>query len=163
MPLRGPFFTIAGLVPKKAGVLTLIGDMLKGLVAVLIARAFTDEPAVLAGVVLAAFLGHLYPVYFDFRGGKGVATAFGVLAILHWPTALVLGALWVLVFVSTRFSSLASIVTFFLTPFGILLTHGEVFYPVLILSLILLWRHRHNLILLLRGREQGFRRTPPLE
>ncbi|MAR89649.1 MAG: acyl-phosphate glycerol 3-phosphate acyltransferase [Pseudomonadales bacterium] len=148
---------------KFAAMLTLVGDVGKGMVPILIARHLGMPEPIAALCGFCAFLGHLYPVYFDFRGGKGVATAFGVLAILHWPTALVLGALWVLVFVSTRFSSLASIVTFFLTPFGILLTHGEVFYPVLILSLILLWRHRHNLILLLRGREQGFRRTPPLE
>lgn len=146
---------------KFAAILTLAGDVAKGVVPVIIARRLNMPESIAALCGFCAFLGHLYPVYFDFRGGKGVATAFGVLAILHWPSMLIVGGIWLLVFLSTRFSSLASIAAFFLAPLIMLITHPELFHPILVLCLMLLFRHRHNILLLIKGQEQGFRQTPP--
>lgn len=138
---------------KFAALLTLIGDVGKGIVPVVIARKLhlPDSIAALSG--FCAFLGHLYPVYFDFRGGKGVATAFGVLAILHWPSMLVIAGLWLLVAFSTHISSLASIASFFIAPWIVLMARADLFYPVLVLCLILLLRHRSNIRHLLQGKE----------
>ncbi len=141
---------------KFAAGLTLVGDVAKGVVPILIARRLGMPETIAALCGFCAFLGHLYPVYFDFRGGKGVATAFGVLGTLHWPSLLIVGGIWLLVFVTTRFSSLASIAAFFLAPFILLLTDPALFHPILVLSLILLFRHRHNIVLLVKGEEQGF-------
>lgn len=124
---------------------------------ILIAQELGLPDAIAALCGFCAFLGHLYPVYFDFRGGKGVATAFGVLGTLHWPSMLVIGGLWLLVFTSTRISSLASIAAFFMAPLVVLLAQPELFHPILVLSLMLLFRHRHNIVLLVKGEEQGFK------
>ena len=80
---------------KQAAILTLAGDMLKGLVPVLIARALHAGPEIQAATALAAFLGHLYPVFFGFQGGKGVATALGAFFGLHWPTGLAVTGIWI--------------------------------------------------------------------
>lgn len=138
---------------KFAAALTLVGDVAKGVIPVIIARelGLPDSIAALCG--FCAFLGHLYPVYFDFQGGKGVATAFGVLVILHWPSTLVIAGIWLLVAISTHISSLASIASFFLAPLIMLLFKPELFHPILVLSLMLLFRHRHNIVLLIKGEE----------
>jgi len=98
---------------KKAALLTLVGDMLKGLLPVLIAGALTDKPAVLAATALAAFLGHLYPVFFGFTGGKGVATALGVVFGLDWRVGLATVATWLMMAFIFRYSSLAALPLFF--------------------------------------------------
>ena len=85
---------VARLGGKKAAALTLAGDMLKGLIPVLIAQYLQMSPVILAATALAAFLGHLYPVFFGFQGGKGVATAFGVIYGLYWPVGLLTTATW---------------------------------------------------------------------
>lgn len=138
---------------KGAAILTLIGDVAKGIVPVQLARelGLTESTAAYCG--FCAFLGHLYPVYFDFRGGKGVATAMGVLAALHWPTFLLIGLVWLVVFHASRISSLAAIVAFFSAPLLVLMTKAGLFYPVLVLSLMLLLRHHRNIALLFRGEE----------
>jgi len=101
---------------KGLAVATLLGDMLKGLVPVLIARVFTSDPMMLALVMLAAFLGHLYPLFFGFRGGKGIATALGVLlGINAWVGLCVLGS-WLLTFMISRISSLSGLVASVLAP-----------------------------------------------
>src|SRR5262245_52915312 len=101
---------------KAAAALTLAGDVLKGVVPVLIARALTDDPTVLATTALAAFLGHLFPVFFGFHGGKGVATALGVLAALNPWVGLLLGATWLATAAVTRYSSLSSLVASVAAP-----------------------------------------------
>ncbi|MDX1488439.1 MAG: glycerol-3-phosphate 1-O-acyltransferase PlsY, partial [Acidiferrobacterales bacterium] len=91
---------------KTAAALTLLGDLLKGVIAILVARVFTQDATVLVLVGLCAFLGHIYPVFFGFRGGKGVATGFGVwLALSPW-VALALAVTWLLVAALFRYSSL---------------------------------------------------------
>jgi len=146
---------------KLAAGITLAGDVAKGIIPVIIARKLGLPETICALCGFCAFIGHLYPVYFDFRGGKGVATALGVLGVLHWPTMLLVGGIWLAVFMSTRFSSLASIAAFLLAPLITLVTRPDLFLPILVLSLMLLARHHHNIMLLLKGEEQGFRRADP--
>lgn len=138
---------------KVAAIFTLIGDVAKGIVPVVLARelGLSDNAAAYCG--FCAFLGHLYPVYFDFRGGKGVATAMGMLAAIHWPSFLLIASVWALVAYSTRISSLAAIMAFFTAPMLVLMTRADLFYPVLILALILLLRHHANIAQLFRGEE----------
>ncbi len=139
---------------KLAAILTLIGDVAKGVIPVLIARRLGLPDSIAAFCGFWAFLGHLYPVYFDFRGGKGVATAMGAVTALHWPSALAIGLVWGIVAFTTRISSLAAIVSFFTAPMLVLLIRAELFYPILVLSLMLLFRHRNNIAQLLKGEEQ---------
>ena len=101
---------------KPAAALTLLGDVPKGVIPVVIAHYLGLGPFVAALVGTFAFLGHLFPVFFHFQGGKGVATAFGLLFALHWPSGLVAGVVWLLVFALTRISSLASLSAFVVAP-----------------------------------------------
>ncbi len=140
---------------KTAAALTLLGDLLKGVVAVVVARLVTDEPLVLASVGLLALVGHVYPVFFGFRGGKGVATGFGVwLALSPW-VALALVVTWVLVAALFRYSSLSALIATALCPIYVwLLLHQ---WPYVVLSIamgvLLIWRHRSNIEKLLAGKE----------
>ena len=148
---------------KAAAVLTLIGDAAKGAIALWLAQQFAPrfgvgEPA-LAAVALAAFLGHLFPLYFHFRGGKGVATAAGILLAIDWRIALTLLVVWVLVAVISRYSSLAAIVTATLSPLAAFHFLGWVpmTWSVLMLAVLLVWRHRANIERLLSGNESRIR------
>jgi glycerol-3-phosphate acyltransferase PlsY len=140
---------------KKAAGLTLLGDFLKGLIPVLIAQALSDDPQLLALVALAAFLGHLYPVFFGFRGGKGVATALGVLLGLSWLVAVVCLATWLVMAKLFRISSLSALTAATLSPlYAWLLTpHREFVIMLLAMSALLIWRHRSNIRNLLAGNE----------
>lgn len=140
---------------KKAALVTLIGDFLKGLVPVLVAMALKVEDQVLALVAAAAFLGHLFPVFFGFKGGKGVATALGVLMGIAWQVGLAVIATWLVMAFISRYSSLSAIVASILSPFYMhLLVGSEVLVGMnVILSAILLWRHRANIARLMAGTE----------
>lgn len=141
---------------KGPAALTLLGDMLKGVVPVLVARHYGLEPAVVSAVGLAAFLGHLYPVFFRFEGGKGVATALGVLFALHWPLGLIVGAIWVTAFAATRISSLGSILGFAAAPFIAWQMVPAYMLGIAGMSLLLLARHKPNIIALVKGQERRF-------
>ena len=140
---------------KVAAGLTLLGDSLKGLLAVLVARALSDEAAVLSAAAGGAFLGHLFPVYFRFRGGKGVATAFGAVFGLSWITGALGLLTWLTMTLTFRVSSLSALISFTLIPVYYWLVEGRAFITVVLalLSLMLFWRHRENLRRLLRGEE----------
>ena len=140
---------------KLAAALTLLGDSLKGLLAVLIARALSEDDAIAAAAAGGAFLGHLFPVYFRFRGGKGVATAFGVVFGLSWITGALGLLTWVTMTLTFRVSSLSALLTFALIPvYFWLVGGGNLITAVLaVLSLLLFWRHRENVRRLLRGEE----------
>lgn len=140
---------------KKAAILTLLGDALKGWLAMLIAQALGADALALGIVGLTAFLGHVFPVTLGFKGGKGVATALGVLGGFHWALALIAAGVWLLVALSTRLSSLAALVAAITAPLAALLvTHSDaVTVPVTIMSAILLWRHKDNIKRLLNGSE----------
>ncbi len=144
---------------KAAAVLTLLLDALKGYVPVVLVREFgapygLDE-GTLAMVGLAAFVGHLWPVFFRFAGGKGVATAAGVLLALNPWLGLATLATWIVVAVFTRYASLASVVAAVFAPFYQLLIWGggPVAVAVMVMGGLLIWRHRTNLQKLLKGTE----------
>ena len=136
---------------KVAAALTLIGDSAKGGVAVWIASYFTDE---LAAVGLAAFLGHLYPVFHRLHGGKGVATAAGVLLALDWRVGLGTIATWIVVALALRYSSLAALVAALFAPLAtaFLLDLKSALF-VAVMSAFLVWRHRGNISRLIAGTE----------
>ncbi len=140
---------------KKAAAATLAGDMLKGLIPVLIARWYGADLNVQSLVAVAAFLGHLYPVFFGFKGGKGVATALGVLLGLYWPVGLMTIGTWLAVAFLSKISSLAALVSIFLTPAYLWFALHDPF-PVVCMSFLaalLFWRHRENIGKLLNGEE----------
>ncbi len=146
---------VARLGGKKAAALTLVGDMLKGLIPVLIAHAMHAGPVILAATALAAFLGHLYPVFFGFRGGKGVATALGVIYGLYWPVGLLTTAVWLAMALLFRYSSLAALIAILLMPLGFLWLWPEpaIIIAMCVLTVLLYWRHRSNIANLLSGKE----------
>ncbi len=144
---------------RKAAILTLVFDALKGYVPVLVALwlmpRFGWGASTVAFVGLAAFLGHLWPVFFNFQGGKGVATAAGVLlAINPLLGAATLGT-WLIVAFFTRYSSLAAIIAALFAPFYQLLIWGPslMVLPIAIMSLLLVWRHEANIRKLMAGTE----------
>jgi len=140
---------------KKAAFVTLAGDMLKGLVPVLIAQALHAGPVILAATALAAFLGHLYPVFFGFQGGKGVATALGVLFGLSWQVGLAVAAIWLVMALLFRISSLSALTAMLLAPlcFWWLRPEPAFIGVMIIITVLLYWRHRTNIRDLLAGRE----------
>ncbi len=140
---------------RGAAALTLAGDMLKGLVPPLAALALDGRPAVAAAAAVAAFLGHLYPVFFGFRGGKGVATTLGALLGLSWPAGLATVATWLAVAAAFRYSSLAAIVAALLAPGWVWWLAREPAYvaAAAVMAVLLLWRHRGNMARLLAGTE----------
>jgi glycerol-3-phosphate acyltransferase PlsY len=140
---------------KKAAALTLAGDMLKGAAPVLLAHLLTDSPTVLAGTAVAAFVGHLYPVFFQFKGGKGVATAFGAVAALVLPVALFMAAVWVLAAMATRYASLASVSAAVAAPLFALVFIREPAYIValIVIAALLVYRHWGNIERLRDGTE----------
>jgi len=144
---------------KTAALLTLLGDVFKGVIPVLITRALSNDPVLLAAVAGAAFFGHLFPVYYGFRGGKGVATGLGVYLALAWVIGIGLIGCWLLVAAVSRYSSLAAIVTSAASPLLVAywLPHPAYLALSLIMATLLLWRHRSNIQRLWRGEEDRIR------
>lgn len=143
---------------KMAAVLTLLGDVFKGWFPVWIALQSGMLMWVVSGVGLAVFFGHLYPIYHGFKGGKGVATALGVmLAISSWLGLAAL-ATWLVVFSASRYSSLSAIVAALLAPVyaWYLLPYQDYIVTVVVMSVFLIWRHRSNIQKLVAGTESGF-------
>ncbi|MDF1628905.1 MAG: glycerol-3-phosphate 1-O-acyltransferase PlsY [Alcanivoracaceae bacterium] len=142
---------------KPAAALTLAGDVLKGVIPVLAALYWLELPVLIAALAgWFAFLGHLFPVFFRFQGGKGVATAFGLLFALHWPTGLLTGAVWLILFAVLRISSLASMAAFIVMPVAIAFWLPTALWPMVLLSVVLIGRHHANIRKLLSGEELGF-------
>jgi len=143
---------------KVAGALTLLGDMLKGVLPVLLAQGLGASTTVVATTGLATFLGHLYPVFFRFRGGKGVATSLGVTLGFHWPVGLAAMGTWLLVALVFRISSLAALVTALLIPFYFWWRYPEpaILLVSAVITVLLYWRHRGNIRNLIDGTEARF-------
>ena len=148
---------------KRAAVLTLLGDALKGFVAVVLARMILGEESlssslnswILCGVVVAVFLGHLFPIFHGFKGGKGVATACGILFGINWILGLATLATWIIVAKFMRYSSLAALAAAVFGPIYFVFLFG--FHPMgialLIVCALLIWRHRSNIRNLMNGTE----------
>ncbi|MBU2785186.1 MAG: glycerol-3-phosphate 1-O-acyltransferase PlsY [Acidithiobacillus ferriphilus] len=145
---------------RKAALLTLLGDLIKGVVPIVIARLLGLEDWALAAVALATFLGHLYPVFFGFRGGKGVATALGILLALLPELGLSVLGLWILVFAVTRVSSMAALLAAIGAVPIVFAVSSATSMRVLIMVLVplILWRHRSNIRRLLDGSESPFKK-----
>lgn len=149
---------------KAAAIVTLLLDALKGFVPVLLVRLYGRryglEDGTVALVALGAFLGHLYPVYFRFQGGKGVATFIGVVFGIHWALGIATGLSWLIIAFFFRYSSLASLVSAAFAPVYFLLGHriwwyaeGPVVLALFAMAALLAWRHRENIQRLLKGTE----------
>jgi glycerol-3-phosphate acyltransferase PlsY len=140
---------------KKAAVITLIGDMVKGLLPILIALQFHTDNLLIGLVGLFALLGHIFPVYYHFRGGKGVATYYGVILGINWQVGIIALAIWLLAAALLKISSLSALISIFLTP--LLLWYFspsvELCGAVAAMSLFVFWRHQRNIKSLLQGTE----------
>lgn len=139
---------------KKAAIITLLGDMLKGLIPVLAAKAYGFDTLSLSLIAFAAFIGHLYPIFFRFEGGKGVATSFGCIIALSWPAGLAMIASWLLTAIVFRYSSLAALVAALLAPLYLwYFSNWNYTIMASVISIILIIRHRKNIQNLLTGKE----------
>lgn len=139
---------------KKAAIITLIGDMLKGVIPVLAAKWIGLDVLGMALVTFAAFLGHLFPIFFRFEGGKGVATAFGCLIALNLEIGLALAITWLVIAFVFRYSSLAALLTAILAPFyAWYFTNWTYTITIAMISVILIYRHRGNIQKLIEGKE----------
>jgi acyl phosphate:glycerol-3-phosphate acyltransferase len=140
---------------KKAAVITLLGDMLKGLVPVLLIIQFQSDTLTVAFVGLFALLGHIFPIYYGFKGGKGVATYYGVILGINWLVGIIALAIWLIIAKLLKISSLSALVSVFITPFMLwMFTHSmELTVAVTVMSILVFWRHKKNIQSLLQGSE----------
>ena len=140
---------------KKAAIITLLGDMLKGLIPVLVVSRIDPAAGAIAITGIAAFLGHLYPVYFRFKGGKGVATFYGVMLGINWMLGLSALGVWLLTAAITRISALSALVSAFSSPFiAWYITQSQVLTAATVFMVtLLIWRHRSNIRNMLEGKE----------
>ena len=147
---------------RRAAFLTLLGDAAKGWLAVLLAHVLGASVEIVALVAFFAFLGHVFPVWLRFRGGKGVATAGGVLIAIHWVLGVATILSWLVVAVATRYSSLAAIVAAVTACVAAwyLLGIGPIFYAVVAMAVLLIARHHANIVKLIRGEESRIGTQP---
>ena len=140
---------------KKTAFLTLVGDCMKGLIPTLTALALSDDHTVIALAGLCAFLGHCYPLFFHFKGGKGVATAIAVNVAFNWLVGLIVIAIWLLFAKVFKISSLAAIIAFAILPLLIFWQEASIATTLIFtaMSVILIWRHRSNIQRLVQGVE----------
>jgi len=148
---------------KLAAVLTLIGDALKGYIAVMLARVLLGDESltstlgswVLCGVVVAVFLGHLFPIFHGFKGGKGVATACGILFGINWILGAATLSTWIIVAMFMRYSSLAALSAAVFGPIYFVFLFGvqPMGAALLVVCILLIWRHRSNIQNLMNGTE----------
>lgn len=157
------------LAGKHYASIVLVADMLKGLLPLLLAHALDAGPTIMGFTCLAAVLGHMYPLFFNFKGGKGVATALGALLGFHVVLGSMVIVTWLVVAYISKYSSLASLIALLLAPFFALLHGGspDAFLPLIVMSLLIVYKHRDNIARLVDGTESkiSFRQstssTPP--
>ena len=144
---------------KKAAIITLLGDMLKGLIPVFLVSQLLGDNShhdlTIALVALFALLGHIFPVYYGFKGGKGVATYYGVILGINWQVGLIALAIWLLVTAILKISSLSALVSIFFTPLILWYFSQSVELTAVaaLMSTLVFWRHKSNIKALLQGSE----------
>lgn len=144
---------------KLAALLTLLGDASKGALTVGLAQYFELPPLIVGLIAIATLIGHVFPIYYGFKGGRGVATAAGILFMFSWVMGLIVLAIWLGVFFIWRYSSLAAIIAASLSPV-IGFFYKIDFYELIatsIIALILILRHIENIKRLIDGTESGFK------
>jgi glycerol-3-phosphate acyltransferase PlsY len=139
-----------------AAAVVLVFDILKGTISVYAGFRLGLDALALGAVAIAACIGHMYPVFFKFKGGKGVATALGCMIAMGFDLAGLLFSTWLLVIIITGYSSLAAIITVSLSPVYTVFFKPEYSYSVLMLSILIVWQHRQNIQRLFRGKESKF-------
>ena len=145
------------LAGKNTAVVVLAGDVLKGIVAVLIGRVLGVSGLMLGWVALAAVVGHIYPVYFKFKGGKGVATMMGVLVMLSFWVGIIAAAICGAVAYFTRYASLASLIAAVAAPILMILVGNHLYtFPVFVITVLICYAHRENISRLRAGTESKF-------
>ncbi|MCZ2328290.1 glycerol-3-phosphate 1-O-acyltransferase PlsY [Bartonella sp. F02] len=140
---------------KKIAALTLLCDALKGTVVVLITNFFSHQEIIVIGSGFFAFLGHLFPVWLKFKGGKGVATYLGICLGFYWPAAIIFVSVWILLFSLTRYSSLSALVTIVIVPIFVYFFSSYLFatYIMVAMSALVMIKHYTNISRLLSGKE----------
>lgn len=144
------------LYGKKLALATLFGDMLKGALPVIIGQLLHQPDMILAIIGLSAFMGHLFPIFFNFKGGKGVATLLGVLFSTAWPLGLAFIATWLIIILLLRYSSVSSLTAATLTPIYMMMTAVSPWFILshTLMMVLLFWKHRTNLCNLINGTEK---------
>ena len=144
---------------KKAAIFTLLGDLLKAILVLAIAEYLGFNDLIIVCVALAVLIGHIYPIFYKFQGGKGVATAIGILIALNFKLALIVTSIWLLVFGIWRYSSLAAIVAAISAPIiAIFILRDQSLYCIAftLITIIILFKHQANIRKLLSGTELKF-------
>ena len=146
---------------KKAAIFTLLGDLLKAILVLAIAEYLGFNDLIIVCVALAVLIGHIYPIFYKFQGGKGVATAIGILIALNFKLALIVASIWLLVFGIWRYSSLAAIVAAISAPIiAIFILRDQSLYCIAFsfITIIILFKHQGNIKKLLSGTELKFKK-----
>ena len=146
---------------KKAAIFTLLGDLLKAILVLTLAEYLGFNDLIIVCVALAVLIGHIYPIFYKFRGGKGVATAIGILIALNFKLALIVASIWLLVFGIWRYSSLAAIVAAISAPIiAIFILRDQSLYCIAftLIAIIILFKHQANIKKLLSGTELKFKK-----
>ena len=146
---------------KKAAIFTLLGDLLKAILVLAIAEYLGFNDLIIVCVALAVLIGHIYPIFYKFQGGKGVATAIGILIALNFKLALIVASIWLLVFGIWRYSSLAAVVAAISAPIiAIFILRDQSLYCIAftLITIIILFKHQANIRKLLSGTELKFKK-----
>ena len=146
---------------KKAAIFTLLGDLLKATLVLTLAEYLGFNDLIIVCVALAVLIGHIYPIFYKFQGGKGVATAIGILIALNFKLALIVASIWLLVFGIWRYSSLAAIVAAISAPIiAIFILRDQSLYCIAFsfITIIILFKHQANIRKLLSGTELKFKK-----
>ncbi|MBT6392351.1 MAG: glycerol-3-phosphate 1-O-acyltransferase PlsY [Nitrosomonadales bacterium] len=145
---------------KYAAIFTLLGDMLKATLVVMVALSYEISGLPLIALSLAVLLGHIFPIYHGFKGGKGVATALGILLAINWVLALCVLFVWLLFFLIFRYSSLSAIISSLAAPFiAYFLNQGQTIVIIAsLVALLIVYRHQSNINNLLHGKEASFKK-----
>ncbi len=146
---------------KYAAIFTLIGDMLKAILVVTVAQSLNLPNYFFIAVALSVLIGHMYPIFYNFKGGKGVATALGILLAINWMLAILVLSVWICIFLLSKYSSLSAMTAAISAPFFVYILGLDQSMMIisLALSILVLSRHKQNISNLINGTESSFKRN----